>query len=127
MIMRLLCDAGVVRTLPIDLSYESFIPTPRRIDLTNIHGGPDQAEHHPACPEADDYKCPRFQCRKETVEDSEGGIIGDIYVHDILSYDSEDIDRTEECPEDHDCKCEDIFYDMQADAADDAREMRLHG
>ena len=74
---------------------------------------PDLPDHHPSCPEADDYVCPRLNCRPSV----DSSITGE-YIHDILSYDSEDIDRTEECPESHDCKCDWIYDGLAIDAAE---------
>jgi hypothetical protein len=67
-------------------------------------------EHYKECPQHEDFECPN-NCKDGVLFDSETGQVQIGYC---------DVSHGE-------CICQDIWYDLEADAADDAREMRLHG
>lgn len=73
---------------------------------------PNGTEHYKECPEHEDYNCPNQQLMLGCLD----GII----------YDN-DGNKLEDCEEGHECTCEDIEADIEADAADDARNAGLHG
>lgn len=61
------------------------------------------SHHFKECPAHEDYECP---------SDCEDGVLED----------------TSPCEIDHGvCECEDIYYDLEADAADSTREFELYG
>ena len=81
--------------------------------MTNIYGGPGGTDHNKACAQGETFD----DCTDERCEwDGEKHVVWSVADQESFS-----------CPEPHDCTCEDIYYDRQADAADQAREDSRHG